>query len=161
MAAGSAKAARPADPRPLGGYGVLLGTYSLSASFVAWYLRDRQTRRSALSAGRFIVLALATQHLSRLITKDSITAPLRRPFTRFVGATGEGEVDEEVIGAGLRRAIGELLTCPYCIGQWVASGLVAGLLAAPDLTEALATACALARVSDYLQLAYDQLKNQG
>jgi hypothetical protein len=97
--------------------------------------------------------------LSRLITKDSITSPLRAPFTRFIGPAGDGEVNEEVIGTGLRHAIGELVTCPFCIGQWVASGLVAGLAAAPEATEAFATVCALARVSDYLQLAYDRLKS--
>jgi hypothetical protein len=146
------------DPRPLSGYAALLGSYSVGALAAAWRLRDRRQAFARLDLRRLAVLALATQHLSRLITKDSITAPLRAPFTRFVEATGEGEVNEEVVGRGLRRAIGELLTCPYCIGQWVASALLAGMVAAPELTEGFAAACALARVSDYLQLAYDSLK---
>ena len=92
------------DPRPLSGYGVLLGTYSLGASFAAWRLRNRGTQNSLAGIRRLIVLALATQHLSRLIAKDSITAPLRAPFTRFVEAAGEGEVNEEVVGTGLRHS---------------------------------------------------------
>jgi hypothetical protein len=149
----------PKDPRPKAGYTVLLCTYALVASLLAWALRNRRAQYPFVGLGRFIVFALATQHLSRLVTKDSITSPLRAPFTRFLGPAGEGEVNEEVIGTGLRHAIGELLTCPYCIGQWVASGLVAGLVATPEAAEAFATACALARVSDYLQLAYDRLNS--
>jgi hypothetical protein len=149
------------EPRPLRGYSVLLSTYGLAASLTAWRLRSRRAQFHGLGLRRFIVLALATQHLSRLIAKDSITAPLRAPFTRFIDAAGEGEVNEEVIGTGVRHAIGELISCPYCIGQWVASGLVAGMVAAPEATEAFATISALARVSDYLQLAYDRLKSDG
>jgi hypothetical protein len=52
------------------------------------------------------------------------------------------------------------LTCPYCIAQWVASGLVVGTLVAPDLTEGFTTVCALARVSDYLQTAHGYLQSK-
>jgi hypothetical protein len=27
--------------------------------------------------------------------------------------------------------MGELLTCPFCLGQWVATGLIFGLVLAP------------------------------
>ncbi len=142
----------------MGGYVALLSTYSLGATLVAAILRSRAKEMSPLSVRQLVLLALATQHLSRLIAKDSITAPLRSPLTRFVKATGEGEVDEEVIAKGLGHAVGELVSCPYCLAQWIATGLVAGSVAAPNLTEALTTICALARVSDWLQLAYDRLK---
>ena len=97
---------------------------------------------------------LATEHLSRLITKDSVTAVLRAPFTEFNEPAGEGEVNEEVTGHGTRHAVGELVTCPFCIAQWVATGLVAGRVAAPNLTKAIVTISATARLSDYLQLLY-------
>lgn len=146
------------DPRPVGGYAALLGTYGLGTAVAVWHLRSRRQAVDRLDLRRLVILALATQHVSRLITKDSVTAPLRAPFTRFVEAAGEGEVNEEVARAGLAHAIGELLTCPYCIAQWVATALVAGVVAAPELTEGFAAVCALARVSDYLQLAYEHLK---
>lgn len=98
--------------------------------------------------------ALATEHLSRLITKDSVTAVLRAPFTEFKEPAGEGEVNEEVVGDGTRHAVGELLTCPFCVAQWVATALVAGSIAAPDLTRAVVAISATARLSDYLQLLY-------
>jgi hypothetical protein len=150
--------AKPKEPRPMSGYVTLLSTYSLGASLAAAILRNRKRGLPRFSVRQLVLLALATQHLSRLIAKDSITAPIRSPFTRFVAATGEGEVNEEVIGKGLRHAVGELLSCPYCLAQWVATGLVAGTVAVPEFTEALTTICALARVSDWLQLAYDHLK---
>jgi hypothetical protein len=149
------------DPRPLRGYAALLATYLLGTTVALSLLRTKRGELKRLTIRDGIVLTLATQHLSRLIAKDSITAPIRAPFTRFVRATGEGEVDEEVIGVGLRHAVGELIACPYCLGQWVGSALLAGRIAAPNVTSAIATACAIARGSDFLQLAYDHLKSDG
>ena len=71
--------------------------------------------RRASPAG-LLLLGLATQHLTRLIAKDTVTAPLRAPFTRFERPAGEGEVSERVIGTGLRHVLGELLSCPFCLG---------------------------------------------
>ena len=107
-----------------------------------------------------VLYALATEHLSRVITKDSVTSVLRAPFTRFKEPAGEGEVNEEVVGQGARHAIGELLTCPFCAAQWVATGLVAGSVAAPTLTTAVISVSAAARASDYLQLLYGVLRER-
>ena len=40
------------------------------------------------------LLALATQKLSRVITKDKVTAALRAPFTEIEGKGGAGELEE-------------------------------------------------------------------
>ena len=49
-----------------------------------------------------------------------MTSPLRAPFTRFEGASGHAEVAEEVREhGGVKHAVGELLTCPFCLAQWV------------------------------------------
>jgi hypothetical protein len=79
---------------------------------------------------------------------------LRVPFARFEEPAGVGEVNEKVVGTGVRHAVGELLTCPFCAAQWVATALVAGRIAAPNLTAAVVTVSAVARLSDFLQLAY-------
>jgi len=149
------------DPRPLKGYEFLLGTYTLASALAVALVKSRKDETRRLSLRRIALLALATQHLSRLIAEDSILAPLRAPFTHFVEPTGEGEVREEVVGTGLRHAVGELLTCPYCLAQWTASGLVAGTIAFPNLTDAMVAVCAVARLSDYLQLGYDHFKSDG
>jgi hypothetical protein len=105
-----------------------------------------------------LLYGLATEHISRVITKDSLTSVLRSPFTRFKEAAGEGEVNEEVIGTGVRHAVGELLTCPFCVAQWVATGLIAGSVALPGFTTAVVSVSAAARVSDYLDLLYGLLR---
>jgi len=46
---------------------------------------------------------MATHKISRLITKDKVTAFVRAPFTRFQEAAGHGELEEEARGEGLRR----------------------------------------------------------
>jgi hypothetical protein len=69
-------------------------------------------------------------------------------------------VNEEVIGSGPRQAIGELLTCPFCLDQWVTTGLVAGSVAAPTLTTAVISVSALARTADYLHLLYGLLRKR-
>lgn len=59
-----------------------------------------------------LLYGLATEHLSRLVTKDLVTSVLRSPFTGFEGTAGEGEVNKAAKGHGTRHAVGELLTCP-------------------------------------------------
>src|ERR1043165_2886478 len=71
-----------------------------------------------------VLFALATQKLSRVITKDKVTTAFRAPFTEVEGKGGAGELEERPKGRGLRRAVGELLTCPFCIGTWIASGFI-------------------------------------
>lgn len=142
------------DPRPLGGYAGVLALYSALAGALTWALRKRATELRRFDPMDLALYGLATEHLSRLITKDSVTAVLRAPFTEFKEPAGEGEVNEEVVGHGTRHAVGELLTCPFCSAQWVATALVAGRVAAPNLTRAVVSVSAAARLSDYLQLLY-------
>jgi hypothetical protein len=142
------------DPRPLGGYAKLIAAYGVAAGGLALALRKRAGGLRRPDVMDLALYALATEHLSRLITKDSVTAVLRAPFTEFKEPAGEGEVNEEVVGDGTRHAVGELLTCPFCVAQWVATALVAGSIAAPDLTRAVVAISATARLSDYLQLLY-------
>jgi hypothetical protein len=143
-----------ADPRPLAGYAKLIAAYGIGTGVLAVALRKRAGRLRRLDVMDLALYALATEHLSRLITKDSVTAVLRAPFTEFKEPAGEGEVNEEAVGHGTRHAVGELVTCPFCVAQWVATGLVAGRIAAPTLTRAVVTVSATARLSDYLQLFY-------
>ena len=57
-------------------------------------------------------------------------------------------------GRGWRKAIGELLTCPFCVGQWVATAFVVGFVRAPRLARFIATIFATSAVADFLQFAY-------
>jgi hypothetical protein len=80
------------------------------------------------------LLVLATFRLGRLIAYDVVMEPFRRPFARTVpDATGAGETVEPH-GTGVRRALGQLFSCPICTGTWVAAVLVYGLYTFPGPT---------------------------
>jgi hypothetical protein len=106
------------------------------------------------------MVGVATHKLSRLIAKDKVTSFLRAPFTRFQESSGQGEVEEEACGHGLRLAVGELLVCPYCLSQWVGAGFTIGLLAAPRLTRLTSSIFVAQTISDFLQVAYRLAEDQ-
>jgi hypothetical protein len=137
-----------------------MASYGVLTAALTLLLRHKRFRVRPLSPWNLALYALATEHVSRLISKDSITSPVRKPFAEFKEPAGEGEVNEEVIGNGPRHAIGELLTCPFCLDQWVATGLVAGSVAAPTFTSAVVSVSALARTADYLHLLYGLLRER-
>ncbi len=78
----------------------------------------------------------------------------RAPFTRYQHDDGPGEVSEAARGRGLRRAVGELLVCPYCIGMWISAAFAAGLLVAPRFTRWFAAVLVALFGADVLQIAY-------
>lgn len=139
--------------RPIGGYAVLLSVYSALTALLTSVARRRKAKWQPTPID-VVELGIATHKLSRLITKDTVTAIVRAPFTTFEEPSGDGEVKEEVRGTGLRHAAGELLTCPFCIAVWVATALAFGMLLVPRFTRVvLAILCAVSG-SDYLQLTY-------
>ena len=103
--------------------------------------------------------ALATHKFTRLVSKGSVTSPLRAPFTEFEEAAGSAELNESARGGRVRHTVGELLTCPFCLGQWVGTGYVAGLTLAPRPTRAWAAVFAVTGVSDMLQQVYARLRD--
>jgi hypothetical protein len=105
-----------------------------------------------------VLLSVATHKLSRLLAKETVTSPLRAPVTRFRGAAGSSEVNEEPRLGGPGHAAAELMSCPFCLGVWVATGLCAGLVFAPRLTRLVAAGLTMVAGSDFLQLAYDAAK---
>ncbi len=142
----------PDDHKPLGGYAILTLVFNAAvAALVAARSRSRRTLPNRIPLGDIALLGVGTFKLSRLITKDKVTSFMRAPFTRYKGKAGPAEVSEEPRGHGLRRAVGELLVCPYCIGQWVATGLIASYLYKPRLTRTVASVFAIVTAADYLQ----------
>lgn len=77
-----------------------------------------------INAFDFLLLSLATFRITELITSDRITKFLRDPFVkREEVQEPDGTVETKVkpAGRGLKRVMGELLICPWCIGIWIAS----------------------------------------
>jgi hypothetical protein len=98
--------------------------------------------------------------LSLVGSQDAITSPLRAPFTELEEKESPKKVDEKPRGEGLRRSVGELLTCKFCLSVWVASLLTYGLVLAPRVTRLVAALFAVVTVSDYLHQAYKALMNE-
>lgn len=146
------------EDRPLRGYVGLLGTYGVYAGGLMVAARRRMKQGGSIpegvSAGDLALIGVATHKFSRLLAKDPVAAPFRAPFTRFKGRGGPAEVEEETRGTGMQHAMGELLTCPFCLAQWAATGFVAGLVLAPRATRLVASTFAAVTVSDFLQLGY-------
>lgn len=143
------------EDKPMGSHLVLVAVYnSLVALFLAWRVRSGKGFPERPAARDLLLAGVATHKLSRVISKDRVTAPLRAPFTEFEGEGGPGEVEERPRGRGIRRAIGELLVCPYCLAQWVATALLAGLTVAPRATRFVCSIFAAVTLSDFLQVLY-------
>jgi hypothetical protein len=142
------------DRRRLANYALLAGIFNAGfASVLVKADRDGKVPER-IAAEDVLLVGIATHKLSRIITKESVTGFARAPFTRYKGRSGKGEVEEAPKGSGLRRAIGELLICPYCMDQWLAGAFTAGMLLAPRRTRVVASMFASLAISDGLQMAY-------
>jgi len=108
------------------------------------------------------LISAASFKLGRLIAKEKVSAPIRAPFTEYEGkADAPGEVDERPRGSGPQAALGELLTCPYCLGMWVVTALTVGLVTVPRETRLVASILSALSASDFLQAAYSALVTRG
>lgn len=145
--------------RPLGGYLGLISIYTsgtAAAALAAKLLKRPIPQR--VNTADLLLVGIGAHKLSRMIAKDPVLSPFRAPFTTFAGQSGEAELAEDVRGHGLQHAVGELLTCPFCLAQWVATGLVAGLVLAPKATRLLASVVTAKAIADTAQLAYDAIQ---
>jgi hypothetical protein len=147
---------RAGHERPLAGYAALatayVGTTGLLTSIAA-----RQQKLPTLRGGDVVLYGIATHKLARILTKEAIASPLRAPFTTYAGVSGPAELDERVRSSGWRKALGELLTCPFCSAQWIATAFVFGSGFAPRATRAIATTFVVHAIADALQFGYARL----
>jgi hypothetical protein len=151
-----------APDRPLGGYGLFIGTYlGATAGFAAWLARSGRAVPDEVRAGDLALVAVATHKSARLVSKDRVTSVLRVPFTAQRADGPPGEVEESARGRGLRRAIGEAIICPYCLALWIATGFTMGILVAPKPTRWVAFTLSAVAGSDFLQVAYRHAQDAG
>jgi hypothetical protein len=147
--------------RPLGSYLAVMGTYAAVTGTLAAIARlTRREIPDGLAVRDIALSAVATHKLSRLITKDPVASPLRAPFTAYQGQEGPAELKEEVRGNGVQKAIGELITCPFCLGMWIATGLTAGFVYLPRTTRLAVDTLAALAGADFLQFGYAWLQEQ-
>jgi hypothetical protein len=137
------------------GYAALTGTFLIgTATAIAALARTRRLPERVAPAD-IALLGVATYQLSRVVTRDRVTAFVRAPVAREQGPAGRGEVRSEPRGEGARRALGELAICPFCMTQWVGAAFLVGLCAAPRTTRFAASLMALRTVAEVANIAHE------
>jgi hypothetical protein len=146
--------------RPLGGdLGAMSAYVGLVSAAAAAVRASGRQLPDRIPVGDALLMTVATFRLARRIAKDPVTSPIRAPFTQFEGQSGHAEVAEEVREhGGMKHAVGELLTCPFCLAQWVGTGFVFGYVTAPRATRLAALTMTMVAGSDVLQFAYDAIQ---
>jgi hypothetical protein len=115
----------------------------------------------ALSPTDLALLRLATYRAGRLAAYDRVTEPLRAPITETV--PDEYNVGENVVaeGAGVQKALGELISCPTCVGTWAAAGMVYSMQIAPGPTRLFAGILAVSGLAEILDSAAEAMSRTG
>ena len=143
---------------PLSSYAALSGFFNLL--FALFLLVSKASGRripERVQTSDVLLLGVATHKLSWAIAREAVTSPLRAPFTELEEVESPTHLKERPRGTGLRRAIGELVTCHFCLGHWVAAFLAYGLVFFPAVTRFFAAIFAMLTVSDSLHQAYKAL----
>jgi hypothetical protein len=154
--------APPRERPPLAAYATFATVFHAAmAVAVAAAKRSGRDLPEHVAPGDIVLIGTASYKLSRLISKKKVTAFVRAPFTELEGKGRPAEVEERPRGSGLRRAMGELLVCPYCLGLWASGGFHAGLLFAPRATRFSASVLTAMTISDFLQIAYKAAEQRG
>jgi hypothetical protein len=133
----SADYAPPEKRPPLRSYAVLMAMFN--GLFVAGLVVARRRGRELPDRpplGDIALVGVASHKLSRLITKDKVTSPIRAPFTELEGSGGPGELEEKARGS-------------------------IGILFAPRPTRFVAALFAALTVSDFFQIAYKAAEEKG
>ncbi|MER6978696.1 DUF1360 domain-containing protein [Streptomyces carpinensis] len=140
---------------PIAGYAALAATFSTGAALFAVVARRRGVHLpDRVPPWDVALLGAATFKASRLLTKDKVTSFLRAPFTRRTDEIPAGEVMDEPRGEGVRRAVGDLVSCPFCTSVWVAGALVGGYVCVPRAARLVCAGLGAVTVGDWLQFAW-------
>ena len=137
------------ENHPLGAHLGLTVTYNVGLGALALGAEHRGLLPDTPRLADVVLIGVATFKLSRLIATERVTAPIRAPFVETER--------ERPAGKGLRRALGELMTCPYCLTPWCALGVGTALVFAPRPARFVSALLASMALSDALQRIYVRL----
>ncbi|MER6334437.1 DUF1360 domain-containing protein [Streptomyces sp. NPDC001034] len=140
---------------PLAGYAALACVFAAGTGTFALLARRRGIELpERVPPWDVVLLGTAAYKASRLLARDKVTSFVRAPFTRRTGEGAANEVMDEPRGRGPRRAVGDLLSCPFCVSAWAAGTLVCSYVAAPRLTRLVCGGLGALTVADWLQYAW-------
>ena len=140
-------------PTDASDYAAINLVYGALFAGVIYATRER-AREDPIQLHELLPMSAATFALAKVIAKEKVGTWLREPFVEHV----EGEPRPE--GRGIRRALGELVTCTRCVGAWSALGVVGLRLAYPDAGRNVANVLAVSGANDWLQAGFKALCNR-
>jgi hypothetical protein len=138
-----------ASARPLHEYASLVTVFS--AALGGFVVLGRKRLPERIGFGDLARVGLASYKIGRLVAKDEVTTWVRAPVTR-------DEEAQEPEREGMARALGELVTCPYCIGLWVSAGLTGALVLRPRETRLVTTVFGAQAIADFLNAAFVRVR---
>lgn len=140
------------------GYAFLTGIFNLALALFCW--RKRPER---ISLRDWALLVLATFRMSRLVAYDTVMQAYRAPLVEVVPHdSGAGDTTQARRDTtGIKRALGELISCPICNGTWIAAALVYGLCVKPTYTRTLMTVMSAVGASEIMQAGFELVQWQG
>jgi Protein of unknown function (DUF1360) len=149
------------EDMPLASYAAVMGVFGLIFTlFLLLAPRSGRPIPERIKPGDILLLGVATHKLSWILTRDTITAPLRAPFTELEEVKSPTDVQEKPRDTGLRRSLGELLTCRFCLGMWISAFLSYSLILFPAATRLVGAIFAMLALSDHLHQTYKALMNR-
>jgi Protein of unknown function (DUF1360) len=135
--------------RPLPEYAGL--TAAFGAVLAGFLATSRERLPERMPTTDLFRIGLASYKLGRLVTKDEITSFLRAPVTEDAEATTPKR-------GGVAGALGELLTCPYCVGVWTAAGLSYAHVLAPREARFITAIFGADALADFLNAGFVRLR---
>ena len=135
------------DHPPYEAYATIAGAFVGGLAVVA-ALSRRSPPGTALELA---ALAAATFKVSRTLTRERVGSFVRQPFVEGDADTGE---NERPAGTGLQRAVGELVTCPRCLGTWSAAALASTQMLSPRFGRLLTWSLGASAANDFLQASF-------
>jgi hypothetical protein len=107
-----------------------------------------------------VLIGLGTFKLSRLVAKEKVLTPVRAPFVEGAEEGIGSEVNSQPGGTGVRRAVGELLTCPFCLSVWIATVFLGSFAVMPRAVRLIASGLAAVVIADTSQYAYSTVRRR-
>jgi uncharacterized protein DUF1360 len=141
---------RPDSPAEPVDYAALSAGLAALITGVAVAARKRGTDSDPITGTELIPLSAAAFSISKAIAREKVGTWVREPFV-------DEEHGQRPQGRGLRRAVGELVTCTRCVGAWSAAGIVGLRVLSPQTGRVVTSVFAVSAANDFLQAGFKWL----
>lgn len=123
-------------------YLALLGGLVAARERKGWGVKD------PIRDGELVPMGAAAFALAKVVARERIGTWVREPFAE------DAKEHPRPTGRGLKRALGELVTCTRCVGAWSALGIVGLRVASPKAGRLVTSVLATSAANDFLQAGF-------